>query len=604
MLAVLHKRKQEKHKADKKQADKKGALEASGASTTSLLLRRKPTEEQVNEAWARAVVKKGLPLDLVDDDEFRSAITMTARAGLSYMDAKTDDCKLPHRTKFTSATLRQLDEKLDEAVSVKIDGLINHTGALLISDGWTSIQNRPIINALLSTPAGCKFLKALDTSGDAKDAAYIKEFVCEILETNPHVVAVCMDGACRSSFPLIREEYPHVFTYICPAHSLDNFLKNVCCNKDEIRVMGVKTADDDRAFDWGFDVFSKPIATAWEVIKFITNHGKPLAVFRDLAADQSTWGENKAQTCELLKYAETRFASKLLMLQRYLLLQPVVEQLIVNPSYKLWLSKQKREIKESGAIAKETVQDEDHWDAVRLTVKVLTPVLKLLRMTDGKTGATLGKIYHQMCEISGFFENPIEGLEEDCREQVWQLFNARWQYFHEPIFTAAYYLDPEFISGEGSKEEEADFRRVLQEISKSNECPHSASDMVVQWAAIQTAISVGSHGLNEELAFSSLAKKMPAFEWARAFMYEWPAIQWVAQRVASLSCSASGCEHSWSIEGWVHSKKRNRLGQTLVERLVRAHTNILLGNKLEEWVAPVLPWELEMIIDDPEPDSD
>ena len=21
------------------------------------------------------------------------------------------------------------------------------------------------------------------------------------------------------------------------------------------------------------------------------------------------------------------------------------------------------------------------------------------------------------------------------------------------------------------------------------------------------------------------------------------------------------CEHSWSIEGWVHSKKRNRLGQ-------------------------------------------
>ena len=87
-------------------------------------------------------------------------------------------------------------------------------------------------------------------------------------------------------------------------------------------------------------------------------------------------------------------------------------------------------------------------------------------------------------------------------------------------------------------------------------------------------------------------------------MYEWPAIQWVAQRVASLSCSASGCEHSWSIEGWVHSKKRNRLGQTLVERLVRAHTNILLGNKLEEWVAPVLPWELEMIIDDPEPDSD
>jgi hypothetical protein len=28
-------------------------------------------------------------------------------------------------------------------------------------------------------------------------------------------------------------------------------------------------------------------------------------------------------------------------------------------------------------------------------------------------------------------------------------------------------------------------------------------------------------------------------------------------------CSASACEHCWSIEGWIHSKRRNRLHQTL-----------------------------------------
>eukprot|EP00962_Isochrysis_galbana_P006733 scaffold1813_cov129-Isochrysis_galbana.AAC.6 len=30
---------------------------------------------------------------------------------------------------------------------------------------------------------------------------------------------------------------------------------------------------------------------------------------------------------------------------------------------------------------------------------------------------------------------------------------------------------------------------------------------------------------------------------------------------------------SWSVEGWIHSKKRNRLGQKTVEQLVRSHTN-------------------------------
>ena len=93
---------------------------------------------------------------------------------------------------------------------------------------------------------------------------------------------------------------------------------------------------------------------------------------------------------------------------------------------------------------------------------------------------------------------------------------------------------------------------------------------------------------------------MPSFEWARTFLYHWPALQWVALRLTPLTCSASGCEHSWSIEGWIHSKKRNMLGQTNVERLVRAHTNLILDRSLEDRSAKVLPWEIDMTIEEPE----
>ena len=106
--------------------------------------------------------------------------------------------------------------------------------------------------------------------------------------------------------------------------------------------------------------------------------------------------------------------------------------------------------------------------------------------------------------------------------------------------------------------------------------------------------------MNEEEAFSAAAKKMPSFEWARFYLYNWPGIQYVAGRLAALACSASGCEHSWSIEGWIHSKKRNRLSQTCVERLVRTHTNLLLEETLDSWRSEALPWELEMIIQDPD----
>ena len=57
-----------------------------------------------------------------------------------------------------------------DQVEAKITGLIQQTGAMIISDGWTSIQARAIVNALLATPAGAVFIAALDTSGSTKDA--------------------------------------------------------------------------------------------------------------------------------------------------------------------------------------------------------------------------------------------------------------------------------------------------------------------------------------------------------------------------------------------------------------------------------------------------
>ena len=62
-----------------------------------------------------------------------------------------------------------------------------------------------------------------------------------IKESTPkNIVAVCMDGACMSSFAQITETYPWVFCFICPTHSLDNFLKNVCGNQDKIRMAGIE----------------------------------------------------------------------------------------------------------------------------------------------------------------------------------------------------------------------------------------------------------------------------------------------------------------------------------------------------------------------------
>jgi hypothetical protein len=75
--------------------------------------------------------------------------------------------------------------------------------------------------------------------------------------------------------------------------------------------------------------------------------------------------------------------------------------------------------------------------------------------------------------------------------------------------------------------------------------------------------------------------------------------QWFTYKVSGVMCSVSVCEHCWSIEGWIHCQRRNRLDQKLVEKLVRTHTNLVLRESLDNTLRHLLPWDIELVIDEP-----
>ena len=63
---------------------------------------------------------------------------------------------------------------------------------------------------------------------------------------------------------------------------------------------------------------------------------------------------------------------------------------------------------------------------------------------------------------------------------------------------------------------------------------------------------------------------------------------------------------SCDIHVWIkiHSKRRNRLGQELVDRLVRAHTNLKLEQCLQIYEAGLLLWDIEMTVEESVSDDD
>jgi hypothetical protein len=76
-------------------------------------------------------------------------------------------------------------------------------------------------------------------------------------------------------------------------------------------------------------------------------------------------------------------------------------------------------------------------------------------------------------------------------------------------------------------------------------------------------------------------------------------LPWFVYKVSGVMCSVSACENCWSIEGWIHSQRRNGLEQKLVEKLVHTHTNLVLRESLGDTLRDLLPWYIEFVIDEP-----
>jgi hypothetical protein len=245
---------------------------------------------------------------------------------------------------------------------------------------------------------------------------------------------------------------------------------------------------------------------------------------------------------------------------------------------------------------KRIIHDEDNTQTMKMCINVLEPAVRLLRMTDTKLGATLGKVYGYMLQLDEHLREKIDGLDDNIRTKIHAMFMARWEYFHVPAMTAAYRFEPEFCQPKFDPKEKLEVNKVLRQMA-TEEHPYAA--IVTQLADYVEALSVGSHDLTEEIAFSPAAKKLASYKWVDTFMAPWPDVCWAAKRLVAMTCSASGCEDSWSVEAWIHSKKRNRLGQKTVERLVRAHTDLLLEDVLENWESHVLPWKIEMVLEEP-----
>ena len=289
------------------------------------------------------------------------------------------------------------------------------TGCTVMSDGWTDMKGRTLLNFLVHCPRGTMFLKSVDASAHVKDAGLLCRLLDDFIqEVGPqHVVQVITDNAANyvSAGRMLMDMYPSLFWTPCAAHCLDLMLEDLA------------------KIDWIKDT----IDSARGITKFIYNHAAVLSLMRTFTGDR-----------ELVRPAITCFATSFISLQSLLVSMWDLQQMFLSPEWRA-LSFSTRP--EGQAICRLVNFHQTFWDDVREVCAVTEPLVRVLRLVDGDKPA-MGYLYEAMDRakesIRAYYEDKGDRGQE--RQQIiWGMIDARWNNtLHRPIHAAGLYLNPAF----------------------------------------------------------------------------------------------------------------------------------------------------------------
>ncbi|XP_028103763.1 uncharacterized protein LOC114302882 [Camellia sinensis] len=204
-------------------------------------------------------------------------------------------------------------------------------------------------------------------------------------------------------------------------------------------------------------------------------------------------------------------------------------------------------------------------NTVVFALKVSGPLVKMLRLVDTEKKPPMGYIYEAMDRVKECIASSFDHKEEKYNE-IFEIINKRWDVqLHQPLHTTTHFLNPK------------SFHPKALEVQKDHEVMNGFYECMQGLVPDVTVQDLITNEMNIYTKAESLFGKpivirqrntrapvIIATDWWASYNSKTPNLQTFAIKVLSLTCSLSGCERNWSL----HSKKRNRLEQQLLNDLV------------------------------------
>ncbi|XP_050916790.1 uncharacterized protein LOC127131960 [Lathyrus oleraceus] len=296
------------------------------------------------------------------------------------------------------------------------------------------------------------FVKSVDASDYAKTGDKLTElldtFVEEMGEQN--VVQFITDNGSNyvAACKILTSKRPNMFWTSCAAHCIDLMLEDIgkIPKVDKVIKNGVK------------------------VVGYIYNHTFALNLMRKVIGN-----------VELVKNGVTRFTTSFLTLQRLQELKSKLREMLTCDE---WVSS--KCVKDAkGKMATSIILMASFWSDIVYTLKVMTPLVDMLRMVDKERKPVIGYIYAAMRVAKESIEKAFNSNSSKYKV-VFDIIDKRWEcQLHHPLHSAGYYLNPAYYYEKQEIDSDPKLvrglRKCIDTLSKSDEVEDKISIQLEQY---------------------------------------------------------------------------------------------------------------------------
>ncbi|KAK1555314.1 hypothetical protein Q3G72_024769 [Acer saccharum] len=170
----------------------------------------------------RFFFENGIPFNVASSPSFVSLLRSVGDYGRGY--------KAPSPHDLSSWVL-QTEVETTRKIVEDVRKTWKATGVTIMSDGWTDIRGRSLLNFLVNNPKGTVFLKSTDASDAVKDTRLIFKLLDSVVEEvrKDIVVQVVIDNASayKAVGRLLIEKRKHLYWTPCAAHCIDLILEDI-----------------------------------------------------------------------------------------------------------------------------------------------------------------------------------------------------------------------------------------------------------------------------------------------------------------------------------------------------------------------------------------